>query len=56
MVVISSSQTVGVNVWMTASVEFYSGTEIWVGQNGLPFASSTPTVENFKIKSIPLNI
>ena len=43
-VIISNGQTNGQTMWVTTSVDYYSDTEIWVGQGGLTFATDSISV------------
>lgn len=43
-VVIANGQTSGSTMWITASANYYSDTEIWVGQAGLTYLANSPTV------------
>lgn len=42
-VVISNGQTHGQVMWITASVDYYKDTEIWVGQGALTFQLDSPS-------------
>lgn len=46
-VVIWNGQSNGQNMYITASVEYYNQTEIWVGQGSMVFQSDSLVVINF---------
>jgi hypothetical protein len=59
VVIIDNGQYAGQTMWITVSAEYYSDTELWVGQGALPFIVSSPAVRinsNFLKDSLSIDM